>query len=217
MAISIYLDGADLATMQQYAADPMIEGFTTNPSLMAKAGITDYQTFTKQVLSIVGTKPVSFEVLSDDFGEMETQALQLAALADNVWVKIPITNTLGDTSLRLIDRLQDLQINITAVMTTQQLVSLRRVSSKNHIVSIFCGRIMDTLRPPPVPKYLQSRLLWASAREIYNMVQAEEAGYDIITLNAELIAKLTLRTKTLAQYSLETVQQFNNDAKGITF
>lgn len=215
----IYCDGADLATMAKYAADPLIEGFTTNPSLMRKAGITRYRDFAKTVLSIVGDKPVSFEVLSDDWDEMERQAEEIASWGENVWAKVPITNTKGESSIHLIDKLQDLNLNITAVFTTDQLDALQTVDRAHHIISVFCGRIMDTGAAPPAlwGRGFKAKLLWASTREVDSVRIAESLGYDIITLTQDLIAKLPLRGRDLVEYSLETVRQFHEDGKEIIF
>ncbi len=211
----IYADGAGLDLMKTYAAEPRIAGFTTNPSLMRKAGIRNYREFAKQVLDIVDGKPVSFEVLADDFYGMERQAREISDWGPNVWVKVPITNSRGEASVDLIRQIADLQLNITAVMTLKQWEPLRAHVLPHHILSVFCGRIMDTQHEPPAIIGAHCRLLWASAREIYNLVQAKDYGYDIITLTPDLIAKLDLRDKDLTKYSLETVKMFHEDGKGI--
>lgn len=215
--VAIYADGASLEQMERYAQDERIEGLTTNPSLMRRAGITNYRDFARTVLDMIGQKPVSFEVLADDFYTMERQAREIAEWGPNVWVKIPITNSRGESSAPLIRQIADLQLNITAVMTIKQWESIRPHALGHHIVSVFCGRIMDTLQDPMEIIGASSRLLWASAREIYNVKQAADFGYDIITLTPELIAKLDLRDKDLTAYSLETVRQFHSDGKGIAF
>lgn len=215
--VAIYADGASLEQMERFAKDKRISGFTTNPSLMRKAGITDYSTFAREVQSLIGGKPVSFEVLADDFYAMERQAREIAEWGPNVWVKVPITNSRGEPSVDLVKRIADLQLNITAVMTLKQWEPMRQHVLPHHILSVFCGRIMDTQREPPAIIGANCRLLWASAREIYNVVQANDYGYDIITLTPELIAKLDLRDKDLTAYSLETVRQFHADGKGISF
>ncbi len=215
--VAIYADGASLDQMERFAKDERIAGFTTNPSLMKKAGITNYQNFAKAVLSLIDGKPVSFEVLADDFYSMERQARELADWGPNVWVKIPITNSRGESSVDLIKRIADLQLNITAVMTIKQWESLRHHVLAHHIVSVFVGRITDTLQDPPTILGAHCRLLWASARELYNLKQAADYGYDIITLTPDLISKLDLRGKDLTAYSLETVRQFHSDGKGIAF
>jgi transaldolase len=216
--VAIYCDGADLATMAKYAQDTLIEGFTTNPSLMRKSGVTNYREFAKQVLGVVNGKPVSFEVLSDDWGEMESQAREIASWDENVWVKIPVTNTKGESSIYLIDSLSSLNLNITAVMTTEQMHELKSVIQSWHIVSVFAGRIKDANGPvPEIPVGFRARCLWASTRQTYDLTLAEVMGFQLITMTPDLIAKLPLRGKDLKQYSLETVQQFHKDGKGITF
>lgn len=227
--VAIYTDGAGLEQMKAYAVDPRIEGFTTNPSLMKKAGITNYREFAKAVLGVIGGKPVSFEVLADDFQTMESQAREIAGWGENVWVKIPITNTEGRTSTALISKLSDagLNLNVTAVLTRDQSFQALDFLKRTDILSIFVGRATDTGVSPmrvlaPALGYhsyrdQKARILWASAREVYNYYQAEEYGCDIITLTPDLIAKLELGGKDLAEYSLETVRQFHADGKGIAF
>lgn len=217
--VEIYCDGADLATIPKYAADPNIAGFTTNPSLMRKAGITHYTKFAQTVLAMVSGKPVSFEVLADDWKTMYEQAQRIQNWADNVYVKVPITNTHGESSIELIDSLSDLNLNITAVMTHDQLDDLETVVRPHHIVSVFAGRIMDAGKPvPPMQRRnMKCKTLWASTRELANLDMAEHLCYDIITMTPDLIAKLPLLGKDLKQYSLETVQQFYNDGRGIEF
>lgn len=193
---------------------PKVQGFTTNPTLMRKVGVVDYKAFAKIVLDKFPDKPVSLEVIADDFKEMERQARLIASWGPNAYVKIPITNTKGESSIPMIKDLADLNLNITAVMDVDQIRGLLPTLGLNHIISYFCGRIMDTQRL--APRFIGEgdyQLLWASAREIYNVTQAEEMGYDIITLSPELFAKLDLKGKDLNQYSLETVQQFFNDAQ----
>jgi transaldolase len=213
----IYLDAADLASIDTHI--DKVEGVTTNPSIMKKAGITNYRAFAKEVLARVKGKPVSFEVLADDFPTMESQAHEIASWGDNVWVKIPITNTKGESSIDLIDKLSDLNLNITAVMTQAQIDKLATVDRSHHIISVFACRIMDAGQLPPI-KYrssIKAKFLWASARETYHVDMATNSGFDIITLTPELIAKLPIRGKDLAQYSLETVKQFYEDGRGIAF
>jgi len=214
--VEIYLDGASLEVIDKYATDPRISGFTTNPSIMKKAGIKKYRDFAKEVLKLVRGKPVSFEVLGDSFLEMEDQARVIARWGDNVWVKIPITNTAGISSIGVIKACKSLNLNITAVTSQSQIRAINQYLREGHIVSVFCGRVMDTGRPPPVC-YTPAHLLWASPREVYNVVQAQEMGYNIITLTPDLIAKLSLKDKDLAEYSLETVRQFYEDGKCLEF
>ena len=216
--VMLYCDSGSIEDIKKYADDDRIAGFTTNPSLMKKAGHKRYIHFADAVLNETD-KPVSFEVLSDDWKEMSDQAHEIAAWG-NTWVKIPVTNTKGESSIELIDELSDLNLNITAVMTYEQLEWLSTVVRPHHIISIFCGRIMDA--NGTVPRFNDRRnakpnaqLLWASTRETKQIDAAEEWGYDIITMTQDLIAKLPLRGKDLKQYSLETVQQFFNDGRGI--
>lgn len=221
MSIALYCDAASLADIEKYAPDPHIEGFTTNPSLMRKAGITDYRQFAQEVLARVSGKPVSFEVLADDWPTMERQANTIAAWGDNVWVKIPVTNTKGEMSTGLVQKLADLRLNITAVMTRDQIRALSFVAQPDHIISIFAGRIADTQRHPGVQvsdarQWCRARILWASTREVWHIYHAHGAGAHIITMTPDLIEKLALEDKDLAQYSLETVRQFHEDGKGIT-
>jgi transaldolase len=224
--VKIFADGASLDQMEKLAADPLIKGFTTNPSLMKKAGITNYRDFAKSVLALADGKPVSFEVLADDFPTMKRQANEIASWGKNVWVKIPITNTAGRTSIHLIDSLKNININCTAVMTREQSFNALDFLKENDILSVFAGRVADTGVPPlhalaPALGYTKmgggkAKILWASAREILNYYQACEWGVDIITLTSDLLAKLSLEGKDLDEYSLETVKQFHNDGKGIT-
>ena len=211
--VAIYLDSGSLKDIERYADDPRISGITTNPSILKKEGITDYRSFARAVLSRSGDKPVSFEVLADGFREMERQAREIASWGPNVYVKLPITNTRGESIVPLLDALGDLNLNITAVMTVEQTEELYEWVRPHHIVSVFAGRIMDTGRLPTTCH--PCKTLWASAREVYHVTLAEEYGYDIITLTPDLIAKLSLRHKDLAQYSLETVAQFHRDGQGI--
>lgn len=217
--VKIYADGADLATMASLKCD----GYTTNPSLMKKAGISDYRTFAREVLAIAEGKPVSFEVFADDFDGMERQAREIASWGGNVYVKIPVTNTLGEFTGPVIERLEGVQLNVTAILTAKQIHDVRgALGNAPAIVSVFAGRIADTGVDPVkviregwgTPRGRTHKILWASAREVYNVVQAEQCC-DIITLTPDLIAKLALFGKDLTRYSLETVQQFHNDAKGI--
>ena len=224
MTVSIYADGADLNRMDEYAHDTRISGFTTNPSLMKKQGIKDYPSFARQVLRASNAKPVSFEVLADDFETMEVQARAIAGWGKNVYVKIPITNTKGESSIPLIERLQydSIKVNVTAVFTMRQ-IDLARAVMREGIISIFAGRIADTGRDPMFTvKYAKEynkvpevKILWASAREVFNVYQAEQAGADIVTITPDLIAKLELHGKDLTQYSLETVQMFFRDGEGV--
>ena len=220
--MKIYLDGADLDTLK--AMEHRIDGVTTNPSIMKKAGIDNYKSFAAAVLMLTN-KPVSFEVFADDLDGMERQAREIASWGENVYVKLPVTNTQGESLAPLMKHLgaSGVKINATAIMTMEQINTVARSLVGPSILSIFCGRIADTGRDP-VPfittalrvKHSETQVLWASTREVYNVKQAEQAGADIITMTPDLIKKMDLFGKDLAQYSLETVQMFYNDAKGIT-
>lgn len=218
--VKLFIDTSDVIQLQKWLRDARIVGATTNPALMKKSGIKSYRNFALLVLGIANGKSVSFEVLADEFDEMEAQARELASWGENVYVKIPITNTRGDSSIPLIEKLRDLRLNITAVMTVLQIEELRGLLGQHHILSVFAGRIADTGRDPAYMMRFARRgiaqVLWASAREILNVSHAEECGCDIITLTPELIAKLDLHGKSLAEYSLETVRMFHEDGKGIT-
>lgn len=226
--IKLFSDTADLASLLEAAKNPKIAGFTTNTTLMRKAGVSDYTGFAKQVLAHVTDRPVSFEVFADDFQGMASQARLIASFATNIYVKIPITNTRGESSLPLVKDLAvnaGIKLNVTALCTLDQVRGAVDALSGGApaIVSVFAGRIADTGRDP-VPVMREARaiidasraraeLLWASPREILNVLQAEEAGAHIITLLPELLKKLELFGKDLDEYSLETVQMFHNDAK----
>ena len=223
--VKIYLDGADLAAMEATVNDSLIEGYTSNPSLLKQAAITDYAAFARDVLTIVKTKPISFEVLADDHAEMARQADKLAALAANVYVKIPITNTRRESSVPTIRALKDVKVNVTGILTTRQIEALSELPDTPRIISIFAGRIADTqVDPVPTVRYAVTRnywrkrvqVLWASPRQVYDVLLAEKAGAHIITLTPALIAKLNLRGKDLTQFSQETVQQFFDDGNGLT-
>ena len=224
--ISIYCDGADLKQMVAYADDERVEGFTTNPSLCRKAGVTDYREFCLRVLDVIGDKPVSFEVFADDFPTMERQAKEIASWGKNVYVKIPVTNTQGSPSYDLIWRLahDGIKVNVTAVFTPMQCRLAVDALDGTGILSVFAGRIADTGSDPErVMRSAKAKigsedtlLLWASAREVYNVKQAEGCGCDVITLAPDLIGKLSGFGRSLADYSLETVRQFHRDAAGYT-
>lgn len=213
--VSIYADCANLEQMEQYRDDTRIAGFTTNPSLMKKAGVTDYQAFARDVLSIAGGRPVSFEVLSEDVTTMVGEAGVICSWGKNVYAKVPIGVDL--------ERFWGLRLNVTALMTIKQIEYVAEAVADDNIVSIFAGRIADTGRDPvKTMRYAVNlcphlKVLWASAREVLSFYQADEIGCDIITLAPDLIAKLPMQGKSLEKYSKETVQQFFNDGKGITF
>ena len=222
LKIKIFADGADPVKISQQAQLPYIDGFTTNPTLMRKAGIIHYATWAEIALESAGGKPISFEVLSDDFEEMERQARTIASWGQNVYVKIPITNTKGASSALLIQRLSHdgIKVNVTAIMTGEQIrtADIALANGAPSIVSVFAGRIADTGRDPCELLHFakamgfESQLLWASTREVYNIIQAVEAGCDIITVPDDLLAKLPLLGKDLREFSLETVKMFFNDA-----
>jgi len=224
--VKLFADGADKAGMLEMYQNPLISGFTTNPTLMKKAGVTDYQNFALDILSVIKDKPISFEVFSDDFNEMENQAMKIASWGENVYVKIPVTNTKGKSSFDLIRKLSDngVKVNVTAMMTADQVKSVlpELKNSPGAYVSIFAGRVADTGRDPvPIMKeavsvlkhYYNVELIWASPRELYNVIQADSIGCHIITATNNILKKLPAIGKDLAQFSLETVQMFYNDAK----
>ena len=224
-SVKIFADGADLAGVQALCEDPRIAGFTTNPTLMRQAGVVDYEAFGRDVLDAVDGRPVSFEVLSDEFDEMERQALELASWGPNVYVKIPITNTRAESSAKLIRSLseQGVSVNVTAIMTEEQIRTAAEslADGPAGYVSVFAGRIADSGRDPlPTMRsavellepHAGLELIWASPREILNVVQAAEIGCDIITVTHDLLKKLPLLGRDLDQFSLDTVEMFYRDA-----
>jgi transaldolase len=228
--VKIFADGADRASILDLAANPLIKGFTTNPTLMRKAGITDYESFGRSLAREIPNRPFSFEVLSDDFAEMEQQALQISTWGENIYVKIPITDTHGRSSAALVKRLADqgVKLNVTALMTLAQVDAV--VSSLRNgppsCISIFAGRIADAgCDPLPIlcqaleriRTYPQIELIWASPRELFNIVQAEQIGCHIITVTHDLLKKLPLIGRDLSEYSLDTVKMFVNDARAANF
>jgi transaldolase len=222
---SLFIDGADPESLALAKSNTLVKGITTNPTIIAKAGITDYLSFARELVEKVRNKSVSLEVFSDDFIEMKRQALILGSLGDNVFVKIPITNTKGDSSVDLINELLSLgvQLNITAILDSNQLKEILHVlnPSVSTYISVFAGRIADTGRDPvPIMREVLSllssmplsQLIWASPREVLNYYQAQEIGCGIITMTKDLILKLGLYNKNLREYSLETVTMFREDA-----
>jgi transaldolase len=223
--IKIFADGADLSGMKEMYQNPLIKGFTTNPTLMRVAGVTDYKNFAHEVLKAIPDRPVSFEVFADDFPSMTAQAQEIASWGENVYVKIPVTNTAGKPSLRVIEKLSKagVKLNITAVMTTAQVHELAEALDRDvpAVVSVFSGRVADTGRDP-VPHMREAlsclkerpkaELLWASPRELLNIFQADAIGCHIITVTNDLLKKLSLVGKDLTGYSLETVTMFYKDA-----
>ena len=226
LKVKLYADGADRDGMLEMYDKPYIQGFTTNPTLMKKAGISDYEAFAHDILRSIPDRPISFEVFADEFEEMERQALKIKTWGENVYVKIPVSNTRKEMSYDLIQRLSEagVRLNITAMLTLDQVEQVADAvrNGPESIVSVFAGRIADTgLDPVPVMKealeILQSapraELLWASPREVLNIYQADAIGCHIITATNDIIRKLSLGGKDLAQYSLETVQMFYDDAE----
>ncbi len=230
LSIKVYSDGAVLETMLKDLNSGLVSGFTTNPSLMKKAGITSYIGFAKEVLKDIKEFPVSFEVFVDDIETMEKEAEKIASLGENVYVKIPVTNSKGESTVDLMKRLaaKGVKINATAIFTLEQVrevVGALKAGTPG-IVSVFAGRIADTgVDPVPIMKEALSicrqkdgvELLWASPRETYNIYQADELGVDIITCTSDLIQKLSLNGKDLTEYSLETVQMFLKDSTSLGF
>ena len=223
--IKIFADGANVTEILELAQNPLIKGFTTNPTLMFRSGVVDYEEFAREILEQVTSLPVSFEVIADDVDEMSRQARRLASWGDNVFVKIPITNTHGNSCAPLIKELaaDGLRLNVTALTTIGQVQSISEVLNPDvpMIVSVFAGRIADTgVDPIPVmdqslkllAPYPFAELLWASPREILNIVQATSVGCHIITVTNDLLAKLSSLNHDLETVSLDTVRMFYNDA-----
>jgi transaldolase len=225
LKVKIFADGADKAGMLEMYAKPYIKGLTTNPTLMKKAGIQDYRAFCKDILTMIKDKPLSFEVFSDDFSEMERQAMEITGWGDNVYVKIPVTNTKKETSYALIKTLSDrkVKLNITAIMTLGQVrdVAVSLNPGVSSYVSVFAGRIADTGRDP-IPLMTaaieqlkltpKAELIWASPRELLNIIQADAIGCHIITVTNDILKKLPQIGYSLEDYSLDTVKMFYNDA-----
>ncbi|HZK80150.1 MAG TPA: transaldolase [Humisphaera sp.] len=225
LRVQIFADGADLPGMIDMASKPYIAGLTTNPTLMRKAGITDYRAFAQDVLAAIPNKPISFEVFSDDFSEMEDQAYEISSWADNVFVKIPVTNTSGQTATTLIHRLASAGVkqNVTALMTLEQVREVAGALSHGpqSYISVFAGRIADTGVDPIaimseavriMKPYPRQQLIWASPRELLNIFHADSVGCHVITATNDLLKKLDLVGKDLDAYSLETVKMFYDDA-----
>jgi transaldolase len=230
LKIKIFADGADSAGMLEMAAKPHIKGLTTNPTLMRKAGISDYRAFAKGILKSIPDKPISFEVFSDDFAEMERQALEIASWGNNVYVKIPVTDTRRKSTADLVYRLahRKVKLNITALMTLSQVRDVVAVLNPEtpSYVSVFAGRIADTGRDP-VPLMAaavellklnpSAELIWASPRELLNIFHAEAIGCHIITVTNDILKKLSLIGTDLSDYSLDTVKMFHTDASAAGF
>ena len=226
LKVKLFADGADLAGMKEMYANPLIKGFTTNPTLMRKAGVQDYKAFARQVLEAIPDRPISFEVFADEFDEMERQAREIASWGKNVSVKIPVTNTKKQSASPLIERLSKagVALNVTALTSLDQVRNVTQCLAPGTpaIISVFAGRIADTGRDP-VPlmaeavRIMRARpkaeLIWASPRELLNIFQADAVGCHIITATNDILKKLALVGKDLEDYSLETVQMFHKDAQ----
>jgi transaldolase len=230
LKVQIFADGADKAGMLEMYAKPYIKGLTTNPTLMKKVGITDYRSFCKDILTTIKSKPISFEVFSDDFAEMERQALEIASWGNNVYVKIPVTNTKQDTCYALVKKLatQKVKLNVTAIMTLTQVRDVVAALDPKipSYVSVFAGRVADT-GVDPVPMMAAAvemlkvapaaELIWASPRELLNIFQADDIGCQVITVTNDILKKLSLVGYDLDTYSLDTVKMFYNDAVAAGF
>lgn len=225
LKVKIFADGADVGGMVEMYKKPFIKGFTTNPTLMRKAGISEYRGFAREVLAAIPDRPISFEVFSDDFAEMERQAKEIASWGENVNVKIPVTNTQGEPSYGLVRTLSHagIKLNVTALFTLEQVrdVMAHLDPKTPSYISVFAGRIADTGRDPMplmaaahamVHMHPHAELIWASPRELLNVFHADAVGCDIITVTNDVLAKLSNVGKDLAQFSLETVKMFRDDA-----
>jgi transaldolase len=225
LRVKLFADGADKSGMLEMARLPHIAGFTTNPTLMRKAGITDYRAFARDVLIEISDRPISFEVFSDEFREMERQAHEIASWGSNVYVKIPVTNTRREPACSLVRSLaaDGVQLNVTALMTLAQVREIAGALAGGPpcFISVFAGRIADTGRDPTplmaaavelLQPYPNQQLIWASPRELLNLFHADSVGCHIITMTNELLKKLPLVGKDLSDYSLDTVRMFHDDA-----
>jgi transaldolase len=231
LAVKIFADGADKAGMLQLNANPLIQGLTTNPTLMHKAGLTDFEAFARDILQSIPVKPLSLEVFSDEFPEMKRQALKINGWGKNVYVKIPITNTRGESSLPLVKELaqEGVKLNVTAILTLEQVEGVAKSLNAKvpAVVSVFAGRIADTGVDPAaimveskkILKNLPSaELLWASVREVLNIFQANDCGAHIVTVQHDILAKaIKMAGMDLGELSLDTVKMFANDAKAAGF
>ena len=228
--VKIFADGAELSGMLEMYTNPFIKGFTTNPTLMRKAGVSDYRAFAREVLDKISDRPISFEVFADEFDEMERQATEIAGWGSNVFVKIPITNTRGESSQPVVRRLAraGVQLNVTALFTLEQVreIGAALAGGPAAFVSIFAGRVADTgIDPLPLMrcavKYLQPspnvELIWASPRELLNIFHADEVGCHVITVTNDILKKLDLIGKDQREYSLDTVKMFHEDGKKAGF
>jgi len=230
LTVKIFADGAEKAGMLEMYAKPYIKGFTTNPTLMHKAGLTDYRAFARDILAAIPDRPISFEVFSDEFDDMERQAREIATWGDNVYVKIPVTNTRREPAYDLVRRLanEGVKLNVTAIMTIDQVRNVVDAVKDGapSCVSVFAGRIADTGRDPvPIMSECvsilkaapQAELIWASPRELLNIMQADAIGCHIITVTNDILKKLALVGKDLADYSLDTVKMFFDDGRKAGF
>src|SRR5947199_8126760 len=230
LKVKIFADGADKAGMLEMYRNPMIKGFTTNPTLMRKAGISDYRAFAREILCAISDRPISFEVFSDEFDEMERQAREIAPWGENVYVKIPVTNTRGESSQAVIRSLtrEGIKVNVTALLTLDQVreVSDALAGGAPACVSVFAGRVADTGRDPVPLMAAAVELLrphpdlepsWASRRDLLNIFQADAVGCHIITVTNDILKKLALVGKDLADYSLDTVKMFFDDGQKAGF
>lgn len=230
LRIAVYADGADVRDMLSARNAGLVRGFTTNPTLMRKCGISDYEAFAREALSAVSGMPISFEVFADDFAEMERQAKRIATWGDDVFVKIPVTNTRGESAVPLVRRLSaaGVKLNITAVLTIEQVRAITEALDPNvaAIISVFAGRIADTgVDPVPIMREAvaiarakpKAQVLWASPRELLNIFQAEQCGCHIITVTNDILKKLAMVGKPLDELSLDTVKMFFNDAAAAGF
>ena len=230
LSVKIFADGADLAGMLALYRQPYIKGFTTNPTLMRKAGITDYRGFAKDVLAAIPDRPISFEVFSDEFSEMERQAREIASWGDNVYVKVPVTNTRGESAGDLVKRLSHagVKLNVTALLSLAQVrdVVAAVAGGAPSCISVFAGRVADT-GYDPVPLMTAAvemlktapgaELIWASPRELLNIFQADAIGCHIITVTHDILKKLSNVGRDLEDYSLDTVKMFHDDASHAGF
>ena len=230
LTVRIFADGAEKAGMLEMYAKPYIKGFTTNPTLMHKAGLTDYRAFAREILEAIPDRPISFEVFSDEFGDMERQAREIATWGDNVYVKIPVTNTRREPAYDLVRRLSNegIKLNITAIMTVDQVRQIVDAVKDGapSCISVFAGRIADTGRDPVLlmaecvgilKAAPAAELIWASPRELLNIMQADAIGCHIITVTNDILKKLALVGKDLSDYSLDTVKMFFDDGRKAGF
>lgn len=230
LKVKIFADGADKAGIVEIGKHPLIKGFTTNPTLMRKAGITDYEKFSREVLEIIGGRPISYEVFADDFAEMERQARLITTWGKNVYVKVPVTNTKREKATATVERLakDGIKLNVTALMTLDQVreITAALKGGPESYISVFAGRVADTgVDPLPLMSEAlkimkdapKAELIWASPRELLNIFHADSIGCHVITVTNDILAKLKLVGKDLSDYSLETVQMFFKDGQASGF